>query len=252
MSSTSSTRRVAIVTGSSRGIGRAVAIRLAKDGHDVVINYQSNASKAEEVVQEILSTTSSKAIAVQGDVGFLEDGKRLIVETLKAFGRIDVVVFNAAWIVYQSIENVTEDSYEEAFRTNVKAPMFFTKQLIPHLQPGSRLIFLSTSLTSSSTVMPNYFLYCATKGAVEQMVRTLAKDLGTKGISVNCVNPGPTDTEGFRHGKTEQQIKFFAGLSPYGRLGQPEDIAGAISLLASDSASWVNGQILRVNGGMVV
>ncbi|KAF9285282.1 hypothetical protein BGZ74_001511 [Mortierella antarctica] len=247
-----SNARVAIVTGSSRGIGRAVALQLAKDGHSVVINYQSNASKAQEVVDEIHSTTQSRAISVQGDVGVLANGARLIKETLDAFGRIDVVVFNAAWIVYQSITEVTEESYEEAFRTNVKAPMFFTQQLIPHLTTGGRLIFLSTSLTSISTITPNYFLYTATKGAIEQMTRTLARDLGRKGVTVNCVNPGATDTDGFRHGKTEQQIQFFAGQSPIGRLGQPEDIAGAISFVASEQAKWVNGQILRVNGGMAV
>ncbi|KAI8594421.1 hypothetical protein EDD21DRAFT_393641, partial [Dissophora ornata] len=237
----SSDRRVAIVTGSSRGIGRAVAIRLAQDGHNVVINYQSSAVKAQEVVDIIHNTTASKAIAVQGDVGNLTDGQKLIDESLKAFGRIDIVVFNAAWIVYQTIHDVTDESYEEAFRTNVKAPMFFTKQLIPHLKAGSRLVYLSTSLSSASTVAPNYFLYCATKGAVEQMTRTLAKDLGSKGITVNCVNPGPTDTEGFRHGKTEQQIQFFASLNPVGRLGQPEDIAAVISFLAGESSAWVNG-----------
>ncbi|KAF9318744.1 hypothetical protein BG003_010672 [Podila horticola] len=247
-----SNARVAIVTGSSRGIGRAIAVQLAKDGHNVVVNYQSNAGKAQEVVDEIHSTTKSRAIAVQGDVGLLADGAKLIKETLNAFGRIDVVVFNAAWIVYQTIAEVTEESYEEAFRTNVKAPMFFTQQLIPHLTAGGRLIFLSTSLTTVSAIMPNYFLYTATKGAIEQMTRTLAKDLGRKGVTVNCVNPGPTDTDGFRQGKTEQQVQFFAGLNPFGRLGQPEDIAGAISFLASDQARWVNGQILRVNGGMAL
>ncbi|KAK3848193.1 MAG: short chain dehydrogenase/ reductase [Linnemannia gamsii] len=249
----SATRRVAIVTGSSRGIGRAIALRLAQDGHDVVINYQSNANKAQEAVNEVLATgNGARAIAVQGDVGILADGKRLVEETLKAFGRIDTVVFNAGWIVYQAVEDVTEESYEEAFRTNVKAPMFFTKQVIPHLAPGSKLIFLSTSLTAASTVPPNYFLYCATKGAVEQMVRTLSKDLGRKGINVNAVSPGPTDTDGFRNGKTPELIKAFSQNNPFGRLGQPEDIAGAVSFIASDSAGWVNGQILRVNGGFVV
>ncbi|KAG0280610.1 hypothetical protein BGZ95_009452 [Linnemannia exigua] len=249
----SATRRVAIVTGSSRGIGRAIALRLAQDGHDIVINYQSNADKAQEAVNDVLATgNGARAIAVQGDVGILADGKRLVEETLETFGRIDTVVFNAGWIVYQAVEDVTEESYEEAFRTNVKAPMFFTKQVIPHLAPGSKLIFLSTSLTAASTVPPNYFLYCATKGAVEQMVRTLSKDLGRKGINVNAVSPGPTDTDGFRHGKTPELIKAFSQNNPFGRLGQPQDIAGAVSFIASDSAGWVNGQILRVNGGFVV
>ncbi|KAG0319747.1 hypothetical protein BGZ97_001547 [Linnemannia gamsii] len=247
----SSDRRVAIVTGSSRGIGRAIALRLAKDGHNIVVNYQSNASKAQEVVAEI-AATGVCAIAVQADIGILADGKRLVDETIKHFGRIDTVVFNAGWIVYQAVEDVTEDSYEEAFRTNVKAPMFFTKQIIPHLKAGSKLIYLSTSLTSATTVPPNYFLYTATKGAIEQMVRTLSKDLGRRGINVNAVSPGPTDTDGFRFGKTEEQIKMFSQNNPFGRLGQPEDIAGAVSFIASESAGWVNGQILRVNGGFAV
>ncbi|KAF8903016.1 hypothetical protein BGZ58_006627, partial [Dissophora ornata] len=174
----------------------------------------------------------------QGDVGNLADGQKLIDESLKAFGRIDIVVFNAAWIVYQNIHDVTDDSYEKAFRTNVKAPMFFTKQLIPHLKAGSRLVYLSTSLSSITSVSPNHFLYCATKGAVEQMTRTLAKDLGSKGITVNCINPGPTDTEGFRQGKTEQHIQSIASLSPAGRLGQPEEIAAVISFLAGESSAW--------------
>ncbi|KAG0296126.1 hypothetical protein BGZ96_010161 [Linnemannia gamsii] len=247
----SSTRRVAIVTGSSRGIGRAIALRLAKDGHNIVINYQSNASKAQEVVAEI-AAMGVCAIAVQADIGILADGKRLVDETIKHFGQIDTVVFNAGWIVYQAVEDVTEDSYEEAFRTNVKAPMFFTKQIIPHLKAGAKLIYLSTSLTSATTVPPNYFLYTATKGAIEQMVRTLSKDLGRRGINVNAVSPGPTDTDGFRFGKTEEQIKLFSQNNPFGRLGQPEDIAGAVSFIASESAGWVNGQILRVNGGFAV
>ncbi|KAF9428213.1 hypothetical protein BGZ94_003073 [Podila epigama] len=246
------TGRVAIVTGSSRGIGRAIAIQLAKDGHHVVINYQSNASKAQDVVDEIHATTKAKAIAVQGDVGILTDGEKLIQATLSAFGRIDIVVFNAAWIVSQTIHQVTEESYEEAFRTNVKAPLFFTKQLIPHLKSGSRLIYISTSLTSISTIQPNYFLYVATKGAVEQMVRALSKDLGSKGITVNCINPGATDTDGFREGKTEQQIQFAAAAHPQGRLGQPDEIANVVSFIAGDSSAWVNGQILRVNGGRAV
>lgn len=251
--------KVAIVTGSSRGIGRAVALRLARDGHNVVINYQNNAAKAQEVVDEIhahaaasQSANPVRAIAVQGDAGVLEQGKKLLQETLAAFGRVDIIVFNAAWIITESIEQVTDQSYEEAFRTNVKGPMFLAKEAIPHLQKGARLIFLSSSLTTISTILPGYFLYVATKGAIEQMTRVLAKDLGRKGITVNCVNPGPTDTDGFRAGKTEQAIKTLAGMNPQNRLGEPEDIAGVISFVASESSCWVNGQILRVNGGLAV
>ncbi|KAI1318015.1 hypothetical protein EDD11_007398 [Mortierella claussenii] len=248
----SATGRVAIVTGSSRGIGRGIALRLAKDGHNVVVNYKSSASKAQEVVDEIHSSTSSKAIAVKADVGSMTSSQTLIDEALKAFGRIDIVVFNAAWLVYNSVHEVTEESYEVAFRTNVKAPMFFTKQLIPHLTTGSRLIFLSSNLTSATTVAPVHFLYASTKGAVEQMARVLAKDLGRKGITANCVSPGPTDTDGFREGNPEERIKFHEGLNPMGRLGRPDDIASVVSFLASEGSAWVNGQTLRVNGGTAV
>ncbi|KAF9984912.1 hypothetical protein BGZ65_012272, partial [Modicella reniformis] len=241
----SSIRRVAIVTGASRGIGRAIVKRLANDGYNVVVNYQSNVAKAQEVVDEIHASTESKAIAVQGDAGSVADGQRLIDETLKAFGRIDTVVFNAGWIVYESIEDVTEESYERAFQTNVKSVIFFTKQVIPHLTSGARLIYVSSCLTASTTVGKSNFLYCATKGAVEQVTRTLAVDLGTKGITVNCINPGPTDTEGFREGKSEERIKFFEGLTPAGRLGLPNDIANVVSFIASEASEWLNGQILR-------
>jgi len=246
------TRPVAIVTGASRGIGCAAALRLAKDGYNVVITYKASAEKAQAAVEHIHSSTDAKAIAVKSDAGSFADGQRLIDETLKEFGRIDTVVFNAALIVMESVHDVTEESYEEAFRVNVKAPMFFTKQVIPHLTAGARLIYLSSSLTSMTNVLPSYFLYCATKGAVEQMVRVLAKDLAGKGINVNCINPGPTDTDGLRHGKTEEQLKFLAGLAPSGQLGQTDDIASAISFLASKDSAWVNGQILRVNGALAV
>lgn len=130
--------------------------------------------------------------------------------------------------------------------------MFFTQQVVLHLRPGSRIIFISTSLTALTTVVPQNVLYCASRGAVEQMVRVLAKDLGQKGITVNSVNPGPTDTDCFHHGKTEEQVKTFAALSPEGRIGLPNDIAGVVSFVASDQAKWINGQVLLVNGAMTV
>ncbi|GJJ78146.1 hypothetical protein EMPS_10505 [Entomortierella parvispora] len=263
-----STRRVAIITGSSRGIGRGIALRLAQDGFNVVVNYQSNAAKAQEVVDEVAKTVVSdgnnepvRAIAVQADIGHVDQGKTLLEQTIKAFGRLDVVVLNAGWLVYQSIHDMTEESYLEAFNTNVKGPMFFSKLVQPYLAQsqelgtsGARIITISTSLTSLSMVQGDHFLYSASKGALEQITRVLAKDksFGGSGITVNTIAPGPVDTESFRRGLDEHHIGFFKSLHPQNRLGALDDISGAVSFLASPDSKWVNGQTLRVNGGLAV
>ncbi|KAF8936569.1 hypothetical protein BGZ47_009443 [Haplosporangium gracile] len=266
------TRRVALVTGSSRGIGRTIALRLAQDGLNIVVNYHSNAAAAQEVIDLIAalptsnSTNPVRAIAVQANIANIDQGKKLLAETIATFGRLDVVVLNAAWLYYESIHDMTEESYLEAFETNVKGPMFFAKLAHPHLAKaqsnplpntigGSRIITVSTTLTSLSLVQGDHFLYCATKGALEQVTRTLAKDksFGGSGITVNSVAPGPIDTEGLRQDiKDEAALGFFASLHPEGRLGATEDVSGVVAFLASDAARWVNGQTLRVNGGMAV
>ncbi|KAF9127413.1 hypothetical protein BGW39_005897 [Mortierella sp. 14UC] len=279
-----STRRVAIVTGSSRGIGRAIALRLAKDGFHIVINYHSNAAAAQQVVDLISSTShfpspstsasapAVRAIAVQANIANLDQGKRLLAETIATFGRLDVVVLNAAWLYYESIHDMTEASYAEAFDTNVKGPMFFARIAQPYLAKaletplptedgvagpsgGSRIITVSTTLTSFSLVQGDHLLYSATKGALEQVTRTLAKDssFGKLGITVNSVAPGPIDTEGLRQDmKDESALGFFASLHPQGRLGATDDVSGVVAFLASAEARWVNGQVLRVNGGLAV
>ncbi|KAF9330399.1 hypothetical protein BG006_006669 [Podila minutissima] len=269
-------RRVAIVTGSSRGIGRAIALRLAQDGLHVVVNYVSNKSKAQQVVDEItaLATSSTteepvRAIAVQGSIGNLDEGRRLLNATIREFGRLDVVVLNAGWLVYQSIHEMTEQSYQEATSINVMGPAFFSKMAQPYLAKSTdattaeeanasnatgRIITISTSLTSLSMVQGSHFLYSMTKGALEQMTRVLAKDkeFGGRGITVNTISPGPIDTESFHAGLDVSHAKFFASLHPQNRLGAADDVAGMVSFLASRDSRWVNGQIIRVNGGMGV
>ncbi|KAI1288848.1 hypothetical protein EDD11_009616 [Mortierella claussenii] len=259
-----SSKRVAIVTGSSRGIGRAIAIQLAKDGLNVVINYQSNSAKAQEAVEEINALIIGKdttvqpgaAIAVQGDVSDMAVGQRLIDETIKAFGRIDVVVINAAWVVFKRIHDVTPYEYEMAFKTNVQGPMFFTQQLLPYLQQqtNARVIFISSSLTADTQVAPPHLLLCSTKGALEQMTRVLAKDLGSlgKGITVNCVSPGATDTDALRESNSEEILEHICRGSPLKRLGQPEEMTGLVSFLAGDKSGWVLGQVIGCNGGAVL
>ncbi|KAF9283548.1 hypothetical protein BGZ88_010439 [Linnemannia elongata] len=249
-----STRRVAIVTGSSRGIGRDIALRLAQDGFHVVVNYQSSASRAQEVVNEIEALPATniagkpqdgvRAIAFKADIGRLDEGQKLLDETIAVFGRLDIVVLNATWMVAQSVHELTEDSYLEAFNTNVKGPLFFLKNSQPYLAQAQ----------ADQKHLQDHLTYCATKGALEQITRVLAKDkeFGAKGITINTIAPGTIDTEGFRRGKEEALIDFFKSAHPEGRLGNPDDISGVVSFLASDNSKWVNGQTIRVNGALGV
>ncbi|KAI0331680.1 NAD-P-binding protein [Cubamyces sp. BRFM 1775] len=244
--------KVAIVTGSSRSIGAAIASRLASQGANVVINYHSNATAAQAVADAINKQGAGKAIIVKANVASVQENKQLVEETLRQFGRVDILVLNAGVMDCKRLPDVTEKSFDEHFETNVKGPLFLVQAAAPHMTAGGRIFFFSTSLTRSSGVTPDYLVYASTKGAVEQFSRILAKDLGTRGITVNTISPGPTDTDMFRNGKTEQQINFLAGLHPQKRLGTVDEVSKVVSFLVSDDASWVNGQTLMVNGGFAV
>jgi len=246
------TGKVAIITGSSRSIGAEIAISLAKEGSNVIINYVSNAAAAEEVVSSINARGAGRAFAVKADVSSIAGGEALLTATLKEFGRIDIVVLNAGIMGSKTIADIDEQFYESHFNINVKGPLFFVKLVAPLLPEGGRIIFLSTSLTVATNVLPNAVVYVASKGAIEQAARSLAKDLGARGITVNVVSPGPTDTPLFRAGKPEPVINFIAGLHPLKRLGKPEEVAPVVTFIASPAATWVNGQVIRVNGGFTV
>ncbi|KAJ3282510.1 hypothetical protein HK104_010859 [Borealophlyctis nickersoniae] len=152
----------------------------------------------------------------------------------------------------QSLHEITEESFDKSFGVNVKGPLFLTQTAAPKMPEGGRIIFLSSGLTSATAVPPNYALYSATKGAIEQLGRVLAKDLGKRGINVNTVSPGPTATDLYLHDKSEQQLNFAANMSPFGRIGQPDDIASVVAFLAGPDAKWVSGQNVRVNGAFAV
>ncbi|GBE89711.1 Versicolorin reductase 1 [Sparassis crispa] len=247
--------KVALVTGASRGIGAAISRRLAADGANVVVNYVSNPSAAAAVVDSINAQTArggGRAISVKADVGSTERGAHLIQETIREFGKLDILVLNAGIMGNASLTEVTEEFFDRHFQVNVKAPFFMVKAAAPLMKSGGRIILFSTSLTQNSMIAPNYLVYAATKGAVEQMTRVLSKDLGAKGLTVNAISPGPIDTDLFRTGKTEQVFNAIANMHPLKRVGQPDEVSPAVAFLARDDASWVNGQILMVNGGFTV
>jgi 3-oxoacyl-[acyl-carrier protein] reductase len=161
-------------------------------------------------------------------------------------------VLNAGIMGSSTLSSLTEEFYDSHFSTNVKGPLFLVQAAVPHMPEGGRVIFFSTGLTISSAITPNYLVYAATKGAVEQLSRVLAKELGAKGITVNAIAPGPVGTELFLKGKPDALIEGIKKSGPFGRLGEPEDIAGAVSYLAGPGARWVSGTCLRVTGAMIV
>jgi 3-oxoacyl-[acyl-carrier protein] reductase len=241
------TRKTAIVTGASRGIGRAIALRLARDGFAVVVNYAGSADKAEEVVAEIRQA-GGQALAVQGDVASAADMARLFDTAKAQSGRIDVVVNSAGIMQLSAVAAADLETFDRTMATNLRGSFIVLGLAARHLGQGGRIIALSTSVIAKA--LPNYGPYIASKEGVEGLVHVLTNELRGRGITVNAVAPGPVATELFLQGKSPELIAQMAKMSPLERLGQPEDIAGAVSFLAGPDGGWVNGQVLRVNGGM--
>ncbi|KAF9125179.1 SDR family oxidoreductase [Paenibacillus cellulositrophicus] len=238
--------KVAIVTGASRGIGKQIALQLADAGAKVVMNYSSNEAKAVEVVQAI-EQAGGEATAIRANVGRLNEVEALFTKTLERFGRLDILVNNAGIMGVVPIAEVTEDMYDQHFDINVKGTFFACQQANLHMAQGGTIINFSTSIAGA--MLPGYSIYAATKGAVEQITRQLAKEFGPKGITINTIAPGQVATDLFLNGKSEELIDSYRRMNAFGRLGEVEDIANAVELLVSDKARWITGQTIRVNGG---
>lgn len=239
--------KVALVTGGSKGIGASTVAALVKLGAKVVINYSRDAAAADALVTKL---GADKAYAVQADAGSVQGIESLVQATVDKYGKIDILIPNAGILPMKTVGNTTEADFDRTFALNVKGPYFLVQKALPYMASGSSIVFISTTQNHASTVAGPYTLYCATKGAIEQLVRVLSKDLlASKGINVNAIAPGPTGTELFYEGKSEQLLKIIAGMSPRNRIGTPDEIADAIVFLCGEGARWISGQTIRVNGG---
>jgi|RhiMetdeSRZDD1v2_1073273.scaffolds.fasta_scaffold121843_1 3-oxoacyl-[acyl-carrier protein] reductase len=243
--------KTALVTGSSRGIGRAIAERLAADGAAVIINYTRQAKPAQEIVKSIVDK-GGKAVAVQADVSKPAEVKRLFDEAEKALGSLDIVVANAGVFLGKPLIESTEADYDYVFNINTRGAFFTLQEAAKRVRDGGRIIVVSTGGTNM--FFANISLYLGSKGAIEQFARALSRELGPRNVTVNILSPGFTDTDMFNQAAGEsdsEQIRAGANLSPFNRIGSSEEVADVAAFLASDAARWVTGQNVQAGGGVV-
>ena len=240
--------KVAIVTGASRGIGAAVAQRLAKDGFTVVINYSANSKSAEALAQKI-EAGGGRALSAKADVSNPNAVRGMFDAAEAAFGGVDVLVNNAGIMKLARIADSDDALFDQQIAINLKGSFNAMREAAKRLRDGGRIINFSTSVVG--TKLETYGVYAATKSAVETMTAILSKELRGRSITVNAVAPGPVATDLFLHGKSPELIERFAKMNPLERLGTPEDIASSVAFLAGPDGSWINGQTLRANGGLV-
>ncbi|MDF2387712.1 SDR family oxidoreductase [Nostoc ellipsosporum NOK] len=251
-----SQKKIALITGASRGIGRAIALRFAKDGIDVIVNYSSNKNAADEVVQEI-TDNGGVAFAVQADLGSLAGVEKLfqtvdtkLQETNNSI-KFDILVNNAGIAPTATTEETSEELFDQIFDLNVKSLFFITQQAIPRLNDGGRIINLGTGLSRVANI--SYPVYSASKGAVDVLTRIWAAELGSRGITVNNIAPGAIDTDINAHWlRSDEGRKMITEQAALGRIGYAEDVADVAAFLISDDSRWITGQRIEASGGWML
>jgi len=243
------TGKVAVVTGASKGIGAGIAKALAAEGAAVVANYASSKEGADAVV-ETITKAGGQAVAVQGDVSKEKDAKRVVDAAVDQFGQLDVLVNNSGVYAFSAIEDVSEDEYRRQFDVNVLGPLLTAKAAVPHLKDGASVINISSNITS--VLVPQSAIYSGTKGALNAVTGVLAKELALRGIRVNAILPGYTETEGTGSAGISGTdfVDQIVAQTPLARAGTPDDIAKVAVFLASDEASWLTGEKINASGGL--
>ncbi len=237
--------KVAIVTGASSGIGRAIAERLADEGAIVVVNYNRNEDKAKEVIA-VIQAKGGKALATQADMGQVADARRLVIETVRQFNKLDILVNNAGKFMPKPLEETTEEDFDGVMALNAKGPYFAMQEAARVLKDGGRIVNISTGGTHLH--FPGATAYLGSKAALEQYTKGLAQELASKGITVNTVSPGFTETGMLTDAYRQTGIQ----LTPLKRLGAPKDIADVVAFLVSEEARWLTGQTIQAGGGIVM
>jgi 3-oxoacyl-[acyl-carrier protein] reductase len=245
---TNETNKIAIVTGASRGIGAAVAERLASDGFAVVINYSGDTKSAEALARKI-EGKGGRALTAKADVSDPNAVRSMFDAAEAAFGGVDVLVNNAGIMKLAKIADSDDALFDQQIAVNLKGTFNALREAAKRLRDGGRVVNFSTSVVGVK--LESYGVYAATKAAVETLTAILSKELRGRSITVNAIAPGPTATDLFLNGKSPELIERMAKMNPLERLGAPDDIASAVAFLVGSDGSWINGQVLRANGGMV-